>query len=1135
MADENMTKRKVLQLYSSVVFMVVAVLSKTAVSTLVVHFNHAPPARSRFSTAVFQYSVKRLDGSNPCKKDVCSFSCELDGQVFPCRADSTELKNLTVNQKHKFLINVTSHEGERNSSAYSWFIDTIPPTAIISSEEMYTNAKKITVNITFSEPCTGLGGFSCLNSTNCDVMVTGPAHVLASSLQIIRPGTKYSLELVISSETIQGRTTIRLKDNICADQAGNLFKATNASALIIHIDRRPVIVDFWTSVPSYELIINKVPRTVVATSKREDLTIFLHFSISIRNSTEQILKSLHVNAGLLIPIHARLNENRKFAFKLKNISGTEIINIELQTTSILGRTGTPVSPVAPITFLYDSIKPDVVLRTSSPNVTKESDIDIIVEFTKPVFGFEASVVEVLGGRLIRLKELSRALYSLTVKAATQTVVSVTIPAGKVTDISGNENMASNQLEVKHYSTPPISIGLHSFVTAGTIATSLVAALVSVSSANLEALSMAATGVPKCGASVPLMNLHGMVGHLQVFALTYFFSVKQSIEYSETTRGLLWLLPRHKLPWKDYGTSVWANNFILTENYPMIRTNDLSVGVHAHIQDQLPFPIETTPKSGWSHHHNNINVTNTFYGLPLSSSEYFTYFLRGEPLSAMDVVKNLEVYEGWGDLEMNLFWLGVGGGSLLLIHLFTLYFIRWRTRQPAHGSLSFPRFELLLLILMLPCISQSSMFVIKGGTTGGIITGALLLAIPVAFILSVSLFLVMAIFSGSFARYKEVRNIANEETWYKKFWFFFTGRPTTGKWFYKEGLSSSFLPRFGILFESWKGIPVLVYVDQNDPSSIAKWTENGQSGNGRMKAVSSDDSNEEIKSPLSKRVLGCARSSYFIIDLLRRVGLGIISVAYSSEQSSKSLFALIITLTQFIYLLLTKPYIRRGVQVVESFSLLCEVGVFGIYVIQNGSNPVSIKTSGYVLLVLLMFNFTAQLVYQWYAIIRSILRLSQHQKNSFKQGLEFTAKGLILPFLPREHWSAVIAKSKTGPENRLSSGLQLERRKRNGYMDPISVMTATVVPVLSPGGLGPNVIERRDPTTSETDISEHREAENKQLKAQKAAQKDDMKKLRELARASFLLDSRVEDASRPSTSYASEKQPFSGKSSLSKPK
>src|SRR5262249_51339123 len=162
----------------------------------------------------------------------------------------------------------------------------------------------------------------------------------------------------------------------------------------------------------------------------------------------------------------------------------------------------------------------------------------------------------------------------------------------------------------------------------------------------------------------------------------------------------------------------------------------------------------------------------------------------------------------------------------------------------------------------------------------------------------------------------------------------------------------------------------------------------------------------------------------------------------------------------------------------------------IFVIRNVSNLISGKTSGYLLLVLLLFTFTAQLVYQWYAIIKFILRVSQHQNNSFKHGLEFTTKGLILPFLPRKHCSAMISKSsqsKTGPENSRSSGLQLERRKRNGYMDPIGAMTATVVPVLSPGGPAPNVMEGRDPTTSETVDSVHRESESKQLKAQKDAQ------------------------------------------------
>lgn len=54
------------------------------------------------------------------------------------------------------------------------------------------------------------------------------------------------------------------------------------------------------------------------------------------------------------------------------------------------------------------MKPGVRLSTSSPNVTKESEINVIVEFTKPVFGFKASMVEVIGGRITR----QSASYSL---------------------------------------------------------------------------------------------------------------------------------------------------------------------------------------------------------------------------------------------------------------------------------------------------------------------------------------------------------------------------------------------------------------------------------------------------------------------------------------------------------------------------------------------------------------------------------------------------------------------------------------------------------------------------------------------------------------------------------------------------
>lgn len=85
----------------------------------------------------------------------------------------------------------------------------------------------------------------------------------------------------------------------------------------------------------------------------------------------------------------------------------------------------------------------------------------------------------------RFNELSRALYSLTVEATSAEVVSVVVPIDTV---------------------PAISIALHTFITAGILATSLAAAVLSVSSANLAAIAAASTGAGILIVN-PSMNVH----------------------------------------------------------------------------------------------------------------------------------------------------------------------------------------------------------------------------------------------------------------------------------------------------------------------------------------------------------------------------------------------------------------------------------------------------------------------------------------------------------------------------------------------------------------------------------------------------------------------------------------------------
>ncbi|KAF6150086.1 hypothetical protein GIB67_002868 [Kingdonia uniflora] len=1032
-----------IKLFQVCICLLLVVLLQTVVeSVILVRFDRAPPARSKVSTAVFRFSVLRPDGSSPCKKDhECSLYCEVDGQTLRhCPISSVILKNLTGNQEHYFLLNVTTSDGERTSANYKWFIDTIPPTASIVSERTYTNAAESVINITFSEACIRQGGFKCVNSSSCDVLVNGPAYVNVSTLRMVEPDIKYSLVIVFSSKSTYGRVVIAMADRFCTDQAGNPFARTDSSVLIIHFDRRPVQVDMWTSVPSYELKIRKVPRTVLATNKLEDLNFFLDFNDSIMNSTKEIQSVLHANSGKFIPIHSKSQGNSKFAFRLRNVSKIEIITTKLQFASIIGR------------FI----------------------------------------------------EISKELYSLTVMGTSHSVVvSVCVPEGKVNDVAGNLNFASNRIEVKQYSSPAISVALHSFVTAGLLATSLAAAVLSLSSTNLGAIEALTSGTTSVVVSDPSMNLLGMVGHLQVFVLSDWISAHLPIEYSETIKGLRWLIPREKIPWKKTQTSLWYNY-------------DSSLGSNDKL---LVKPTESVSGITSFHGHHNVSMRNIQYGLPLDSNEYLTYFLREEPLSALNVVKEMENYTGWQDLEMNLFWLGIGGGGLLVTHFLILAFLRWRTRTAVHVTLSFPRFVYFLLILMLPCISQSSAFVIKGGTTGGIITGALLLAIPAALILSVSLFLIVAIFTSGFVQYKEIRHMGIPEPWHAKIVGFLAGRATTGKWFYFEGLPLSFLPRFGFLFEDKKGPPVIIKVDHNDPNNVPKWIENGQTGIGRMRAVNFGDNIEETKIPESKKVIGCARSSYSVLDLLRRVGLGIISGIYSSRRPSQSILALVLTVFQLFYLFTLKPYISRGIHAVESVSLLCEAAMFGlaIYIYDvNMSNEV--KHVGFLMLALLLIIFVSQLVNEWYALIRCLFRLSQSRKPSFKLGLKFLAKGLILPFLPRKYWSRFVPGS-SQPRTGLVPGLPQSSETELGMrQDLVSAMTATIVPILSPGS--PSVTNARATSPTAQTSMGMRSMDLDQQKGTKLGSRSELRKLRDLARASFSGSSKVEEGN---CSYSPQEQ------------
>lgn len=130
----------------------------------------------------------------------------------------------------------------------------------------------------------------------------------------------------------------------------------------------------------------------------------------------------------------------------------------------------------------------------------------------------------------------------------------------------------------------------------------------------------------------------MIGHLQIFALSGWFSVNQPIVYSETIRGLQWLIPHHKIPWKDVGSSTSDNKRFLEEKNS--RNDGLFVGAKFHKRDHhqneftnssyvehaAKLQSEKDSNLGWLPHQHSISIKSTSFGQPLNSGEYFSYFL-----------------------------------------------------------------------------------------------------------------------------------------------------------------------------------------------------------------------------------------------------------------------------------------------------------------------------------------------------------------------------------------------------------------------------------------------------------------------------------------------------------------------------
>lgn len=1119
----------------------------------------APPAASSSSAVAPTHKVSwPLTGGISASFDLlhselrcgsCTASCKLDNNSFAaCNKDTFHTS--IFNGRLGFEIWVHASSGFKASEKFNLAADQKTTTAYIDAGPAFTNAVNLTVKIFFSAPCVGGGGFKCASPSICDLIVTGAGVVVPSTLKSVQGGLIFILTVALQTESSTGKVMLALAKGLCTDAARNSIEVGSSAIVTIHFDRRPIAVNLWTAISDTLVQINNVARTVQATNKVTDLIVYLDFTHPVSNTSEELVNALRASSGILKGTHRKSHGNRRFGFELTNVKSVAVITVSLDTGRITSRAGTVVRQPPAVTFLYDSARPEVKLTTTSSTMTRKRDVPVLIEFTKPVFPFDSQALSILDGQITSFQEVSKSIYAMHVLADEEKIVTIFVTENKTADIAGNLNLPSNVIRVRHYIIPAVSIALYSFTTASLLATSFAAGIMSVSSASLAAAGALTAATVGSIVSDPSRNLLGMAGHLQVFALSQWLTVSLPIEYYETTRGLQWLVPHARLPWERQDI-IQSRKFALCrhlqdwhhESRNELFSSEKMDCQYAVVLDKVPVLEAQRGR--------RLSANASVYGPPLSASEYGSYF-QAQSLDLSSQVNNfgLNTYTGWRDFKSNMFWLGTIGGAVIFLHFCILGFLRWRTRTPLRGSLLLPRFELFLLIFALPGLCQALAFIIRGGTTSGIVVGVILLAVPVGFLLSVVLFLCVAVFVGKFVQYYEIRWQTDTDSLHKRALQHIVGVKSTGTWTCKEGLSSTFLWRFGLLFEDRKGPRKLVILDSQNPRSLPRWIDSGSNGIGRMKVASSNDDSEEAVVSRAERIMGVGRASYIVLDLARRASLGLVFGVYNPSDFSWSQVGIVFgfTVGQLLFLVVFRPYIRRGVQIVETVSLLCEAAMFaaGLTLLADAPSVENRESVGMIMLALLLISLVVQLVNEWYALMNQLLRLSPSQEPSLKLGVKMLYRGLLLPFIPRERWSRFISalpvQPKTGLVTVIQSSPELDLKPGlTSQGDPDVAMTSeAVVQAYGPGS--PCFIDPRTPSVVAMDsASEEITAEPMQgqpwnqwnvpramegKRSRGTAKSSELKTLRELAKASFPRGRREEKLVDVSTATGSF-EPMSG--------
>ena len=273
-----------------------------------------------------------------------------------------------------------------------------------------------------------------------------------------------------------------------------------------------------------------------------------------------------------------------------------------------------------------------------------------------------------------------------------------------------------------------------------------------------------------------------------------------------------------------------------------------------------------------------------------------------------------------------------------------------------------------------------------------VVGILLLAVVFFLLLALLLFLSVGITLGKLLQYKEVHQEGEAIHWYQEIIRVTLGPGKRGQWTWKNDSKSTCLTMLGPLFEDLRGPPKYM-LSQITGGNVQKQ---------RDRIIASDDETEDAEAPFIQKVFGILRIYYTLLEVAKRVVLGIVAGAYSENWASRTptITLLCITSFQLFFMVLKKPFIKKKVQLVEIISVSCEFGIFAtcLVLLYKGFSAKDETKIGIFMLSLFLLAFLAQLINQSYALYRQAKKLDP--AGNFLTGLKIALIGFLLLFIPQ---------------------------------------------------------------------------------------------------------------------------------------